>query len=94
MLNWDLFTHPDPEQFSNTTPDNQKVALSMAWKNYMDKKDIWISFYEWKTQQAFLATFCKKQMENNHLSVLPKNPILAPLVSFPIQTISISYLGK
>jgi hypothetical protein len=33
-------------------------------------------------------------MANNHLSVLPKNPILSPLVSYPVQTISISDLGK
>jgi hypothetical protein len=38
MLNWDLFTHPDAEQFSKTTPDNEKVALSMAWQNYMKER--------------------------------------------------------
>ena len=61
MLDWDIFTHTNAEKFSKYTPDKEKIALSIAWKNYMKEKNIWISFYEWKAQQEFCATFCRNQ---------------------------------
>jgi len=33
MLNWDLFTHPDAEQFSKSIRDMRKLTLSTAWQD-------------------------------------------------------------
>ena len=50
MLNWGIFTHPCAENFASNNSDEEKMRLSKEWKNYMDKKDMFISFYEWKTK--------------------------------------------
>ena len=48
MLNWDLFTHPEVEQFGLNHTIEEKIILSQDWKRYMEVTNSWISFYEWK----------------------------------------------
>jgi hypothetical protein len=54
MLNWDLFTHPCAEDFASNSSDEEKLSLSKEWKDYMDEKDMFISFYEWRTKGKIL----------------------------------------
>lgn len=37
MMNWDLYTHPRSENFAASTSLTVKIALSIEWKDYMDK---------------------------------------------------------
>ena len=46
MLNWDLYTHLEYEIFLLSTPNHEKVRLSQEWTAYMEKTNIWLSFYE------------------------------------------------
>jgi hypothetical protein len=51
MTNCDLFTNPEAEEFHTCTPSNKKEDLAFRWKEYMNKKNTWISFYEWKKSE-------------------------------------------
>lgn len=48
MLNWDIYTHPEADAFGSSHSPEEKVKLANEWKKYMEKKEIWISFYSWK----------------------------------------------
>ena len=48
MLNWDLYTHSESKEFSLSTSVDEKYALSLEWKKYMEETNSWISFYIWK----------------------------------------------
>lgn len=50
MLNWDLFTHLEVEQFGISHTIEEKIKLSQQWKTYMEETNSWISFYEWKRE--------------------------------------------
>lgn len=80
MMNWDLYTHPRSEEFVATTTLAEKISLSKEWKNYMDKHQIYLSFYEWHYTRLTMVPMLK--------------PISAPLISCPVQTLSMSELGK
>ena len=86
MLNWDLFTHPNAEAFAENSSYEEKVNLSKEWKDFMDKKDIFISFYEWNIQRTFYIP------RSSSRKVL--KPITARPTSYSIQTLSIPDLGK
>jgi hypothetical protein len=94
MLNWDLFSHPDAERFSKSISDKEKLALSTNWQEYMTKNNVWISFYEWKTQQQILSTFHKRSTTLKYSCKPSLHPLPTTLISFPVQTISISDLGR
>lgn len=51
MLNWDLHTQPEAESFDLSNSYPKKIKLSHEWKAYMQKNNIWLSFYEWKKKQ-------------------------------------------
>jgi hypothetical protein len=55
MTNWDLFTNPEAEEFHKITPSKDKQRLSEDWKEYMQKNNYWISFYEWKKSRQQLT---------------------------------------
>jgi hypothetical protein len=59
MLNWDLYTHPKQENLQKITPDPEKIRLAQAWKAFMDKENIYVSFYEWNSK-----TISKKILGN------------------------------
>lgn len=80
MMNWDLYTHPRSEEFANATTLDQKISLSMEWKSFMDKHHIYLSFYEWYYTRLTLTTALK--------------PISALLIACPVQTLSVSDLGR
>lgn len=80
MMNWDLYTHPRAESFASSTSITDKIALAMDWKAYMDKHQIYLSFYEWYYSQLTLAPSL--------------TPISAPLISCPVQPLSLSDLGR
>lgn len=91
MLNWDLFTHPEAENFARTVPDKEKPVLSRQWQDYMAEKNVFISFYERKTQQQILATFHKRSSApRSSCKILMRS---LP-VSCPVQSISIYDLRK
>jgi hypothetical protein len=94
MLNWDLFTHPNTEIFSKSISHKEKLALSTDWKEYMTKNNVWISFYEWKTQQQILFSFHKRSTALKSSYTPALCPLPVTLVSCPVQTISISNLGR
>ena len=59
MLNWDIYTHPEEDTFGSTHTCEEKVKLADEWKEYMEKKNVWISFYVWlkaKDSEAVLKT--------------------------------------
>jgi hypothetical protein len=80
MLNWDLYTHPKAKIFAKQTPDSEKLKLAADWKAFMDQRNMYISFHEW------------------HISRPKSKPYLAPqkasLISCPVNTLSVSDLGK
>jgi hypothetical protein len=55
MTNWDLFTNPESEEFNKNTPEKEKQRLAKLWKEYMNKNQCWISFYEWKKLSLSLS---------------------------------------
>jgi hypothetical protein len=85
MLHWDLFTHPKADSFAQKTPNEEKVNLALQWKNFMEAEDTFISFYEWKNKKTILPNICSTKV----LEPKKVNPICCP-----IQTLSISDLGK
>ena len=86
MLNWDLFTHPNAEAFAENNSYEEKVNLSKEWKDFMDKKDMFISFYEWKIQRTFsIPRNCSKKALKPHTT---------RLTCCSVQTLSIPDLGK
>ena len=48
MLNWDLHTHPQTDEFFVSHSTEEKRRLTSQWKEYMTERNIWISFYSWK----------------------------------------------
>ena len=48
MLNWDIYTHPEADSFGLTHSCEENIRLSKEWKQYMEIKNVWISFYSWK----------------------------------------------
>lgn len=79
MMNWDLYTHPRSLEFANSTSLEEKIALAQRWKDFMEQNKIYLSFYEWYYTQLRLS---------------PLRPLSAPLISCPVQTLSLSDLGK
>jgi hypothetical protein len=56
MMNWDLYTHPKENTFAESTSLTDKIALSMDWKAYMDKHQLYLSFYEWYFTRLTMAS--------------------------------------
>jgi len=57
MLNWDLSTNPQADEFDqNHTPVDKKQFVE-DWKHYMEINNTWISFYSWKDNIAPLNVF-------------------------------------
>jgi hypothetical protein len=50
MLNWDLFTHPESNEFNLSIPKEEKTRLSQEWQTFISENNLWISFYVWKTK--------------------------------------------
>lgn len=48
MLNWDLHTHPEAQEFSLTITAQEKNTLSLQWKSFMDNTNSCIFFYTWR----------------------------------------------
>jgi hypothetical protein len=48
MLNWDLFTNPETNDFNSAVSDKEKLKLSQDWQKYISDNNLWISFFEWK----------------------------------------------
>ena len=48
MLNWDIYTHPQGTEFGLSHTPEEKIALANEWKAFMEKENVWISFYSWK----------------------------------------------
>ena len=48
MLNWDLFTNPETNDFNISTSNEEKAKLSKNWQTYISENNTWISFYEWR----------------------------------------------
>jgi len=48
MLNWDLFTNPETNDFNSVVLDKEKLRLSQNWQKYISDNNLWISFFEWK----------------------------------------------
>jgi len=73
MLNWDLYTHPEAREFSKRTSNEEKIKLAQDWKNFMEKENMYISFYEWRR-----TTILKKA---NSWKLIPQkaNPICYPV---------------
>jgi hypothetical protein len=86
MLNWDLFTHPNAEAFAENSSYEENINLSKEWKDFMDKTDIFISFYEWNIQRTFSIP------RSSSRKVL--KPITTRPTSCFVQTLSILDLGK
>ena len=47
MLNWDLFSHPGAKEFARNTSNEENTRLAQNWKHFMNRENIYISFYEW-----------------------------------------------
>lgn len=57
MLNWDLYTNPQADEFDkNYTPKNKK-ELAEDWQHFMEMNNTWISFYSWKDNISPLNVF-------------------------------------
>lgn len=82
MLNWDLFSHPGARDFAKKTLNEEKVRLAQDWKNFMDRENIFISFYEW---------YYKKDYPTQSWVLAPQK---SNAMSCPVQTLSISDLGR
>jgi hypothetical protein len=48
MLNWDLFTNTETNEFNTAVSDPEKLKLSKDWKKYISDNNLWISFFEWR----------------------------------------------
>jgi hypothetical protein len=48
MLNWDLFTNPETNEFNIAVSDLEKLKLSKDWQKYICDNNLWISFFEWR----------------------------------------------
>jgi len=74
-----IYTHPRSFAFAASTSLTDKISLSMDWKAFMDRNQIYLSFYEWYYTR---------------LKIPQLTPISAPLISCPVQTLYISNLGR
>jgi len=86
MLNWDLFTHSSSEIFALNTSQKEKIDLSKEWQSYMNKRDMFISFYQWKRFSNLLKP---RNFSKSFVKPCSTKPICCS-----VQTISISELGK
>ena len=48
MLNWDLFTNPETNEFNTAVSNTEKLKPSKDWQEYISDNNLWISFFEWK----------------------------------------------
>lgn len=57
MLNWDLYTNPQTDEFDQNYTSVEKKQLFEDWKHYMEMNNTWISFYSWKYNISPLNVF-------------------------------------
>lgn len=66
MLNWDLYTNPQAEEFEQTYILEQKRQLATYWKHYMETNNMWISFYSWKDKIAPINVLTSSSISDKH----------------------------
>lgn len=52
MLNWDLYTNPQANEFDQNHTPVEKKQFAEDWKHYMEINNTWISLYSWKDNIA------------------------------------------
>lgn len=57
MLNWDLYTNPQADEFDQNYTPIKKKQFAEDWKHYIEMNNTWISFYSWKDNIASLNVF-------------------------------------
>ena len=85
MINWDLFTNPEAEQFDRSHTPEENKELVEDWKHYMEINNSWISFYEWKNNVA--PKSCRSKMPHGtheQLCSLTFKRTLRPTLKMPM----------
>jgi len=57
MLNWDLYTNPQADEFDQNYTLVEKKQFTEDWKHYMEMNNTWISFHSWKDNISPINVF-------------------------------------